>query len=341
MASDKWTYGENKEWVGQCLLENQSPINIDTELIQQCRDLCDIKFKYLPSRCSVEFIKDENLKLIYDKGSGIVFNNNYFKLKEIIIHTPSLHHIDGNIYDMEICLIHSLSDSPYDRDGIVVSILYKEGNYFGSTENFMNQFVNEIKIDNKETVDVSDDWGANMLIPKNKSFFMYSGSLMFPPCSKMTHIVMDTIGNIGPTNLELLSANLGKNIRSLQPLGARHIYYNPGIISKNKTRDILKSNDKFLRCKKKKTNIKQEDPPVKTESPPIDSVLSIETKQRIKNISIFVNILTLMINSFFLTKYLFKYEIAQKMITMLVGYSKLGNPNILTIWRTDESCSKS
>ena len=82
-----------------------------------------------------------------------------------------MHQIDGNRYDMEICLVHSVSDSPYDRDGLIVSILYKEGNYFGSTENFINQFVNEIK-DNKETVEVSEDWGANMYLPKQIVFYL-------------------------------------------------------------------------------------------------------------------------------------------------------------------------
>ena len=155
---------------------------------------------------------------------------------------------------MEICLIHSLTDVAHDRNGLVISVLFNEGTYYGNAENCINQFINEIKIDNKENIDVSDDWGANMLIPDKKSFFVYNGSLHFPPCSQMKHIVMDSINNIGPVNLEIFQKNLGKNIRHVQPLGSRQIYYNSGKITELKERELVKSNDKFLRCKKKEKN---------------------------------------------------------------------------------------
>lgn len=338
----KWTYGESNSWSGNCLLNNQSPVNIDTEIIQQCRDLCELNFSYKPSQCSVKLIKDQNLSILYDKGSGAVYNNVYYKLKEITIHTPSLHQIDGNYYDMEICLIHSLTDQTIDSNGLIVSVLFNEGNYYGDTEDFMNQFINEIKIDNKEMVDVSEDWGAKKLIPLKKSFFVYEGSLHYPPCSSMKHIVMDTIGNIGPTNLEILQNNLGKNTRSINPLGSRQIFYNSGKKEEQtEEREVVRSQDKFLRCKKKdkkdKTE-KKENNPVTTEAEPKDTGLPDGTKQLIKKTFILINIATIFVIAIYLTKYLFKHEIAQKIIVGIVGTEKLGNPDILNIWRTDERC---
>jgi carbonic anhydrase len=338
--TSKWTYGESSSWYGNCLLNNQTPINIDTELIQQCRDLCELKFSYKPSKCSVEFIKDQNLSILYDKGSGVIYNNVYYKLKEITIHTPSLHQIDGNYYDMEVCLVHSLTDQTIDSNGLIVSVLFNEGNYYGDTENFMNQFINEIKINNKEMVDVSEDWGAKMLLPLKKSFFVYNGSLHYPPCSPMKHIVMDTIGNIGPTNLEILHKNLGKNTRSIHPLGTRSIFYNSGKKEEQtEEREVVKSNDKFLRCKKKeKKEIKEVKPIVTEPIKPKDTGLANGTKEIIKKTFILVNIVTIFVISIYLTKYLFKHEIAQKIIVGIVGTEKLGNPNILNIWRNDETC---
>ena len=336
--TSNWTYGESNSWSGNCLLNNQTPVNIDTEIIQQCRDLCDLKFSYNPSKCSVEFIKDQNLSILYDKGSGVIYNNVYYKLKEITIHTPSLHQIDGNYYDMEVCLVHSLTDQAIGSNGLVVSVLFNEGNYYGDTENFMNQFINEIKIDNKEMVDVSEDWGAMMLLPLKKSFFVYEGSLHFPPCSPMKHIVMDTIGNIGPTNLEILQKNLGKNTRSIHPLGSRHIFYNSGKKEEQtEEREVVKSKDRFLRCKKKdkKEELKKVAPePVEQK----ETGLADGTKQFIKKTFILVNIVTIFIIAVYLTKYLFKHEIAQKIIVGIVGTEKLGNPNIINIWRNDERC---
>jgi carbonic anhydrase len=338
MAS-KWTYGETSYWSGDCRGSKQSPINIDTELIQQCQDLCNLKISYKPSKCSVEFIKNKNLSLQYDKGSGIIFNNVYYKLNELTIHTPSLHQIDGNYYDMEICLLHSLTDQVGENGGIIVSVMFNEGTYFGDTENFMNQFINEIKIDNKEIVEVSDDWNAEMLLPEKKSFFVYEGSLHYPPCTPMKHIVMDTIGNIGPTNLEILQKNLGKNTRPIKSIGTREIFYNSGkVIDQTDERKVYKSSDKFLRCKKKDKEIKKEKEKEIIQEKPIDTGLSLSTKQIVKKTFILINIITIFIIAVYLTKYLFKHEIAQRFIVSIVGTEKLGHPDILRIWRNDERC---
>tara|TARA_B100000787_G_C16175275_1_gene288652 strand:- start:45 stop:1067 length:1023 start_codon:yes stop_codon:yes gene_type:complete len=337
--TSKWTYGESSYWSGDCKGSKQSPVNIDTELIQQCQDLCNLKFAYKPSKCSVEFIKNKNLALMYDKGSGVVYNNVFYKLKELTIHTPSLHQVDGNYSDMEVCLIHSLTDQVAGSDGLVISILLNEGNYYGKTENFMNQFINEIKIDNKEIVEVSEDWSAEMLLPEKKSFFVYEGSLHFPPCVPMKHIVMNTIGNIGPTNLEILQKNLGKNTRPLQPIGSREIFYNSGKVNDQTDERVeFKSKDKFLRCKKKDKSIIKKIQKPSVEEPVKDTGLSMDTKLLVKKTFILINILTIFVIAVYLTKYLFKHEIAQSFIVSIVGTEKLGNPDILNIWRNDERC---
>ena len=92
---------------------------------------------------------------------------------------------------MEVCLIHKLSsdnkttttaDSP---NGIMLCRLFESGPHYGSAETFINQIINELPkepIDYDKEIEVSDTWGANMLMPENKSFYMYDGSLPFPPC---------------------------------------------------------------------------------------------------------------------------------------------------------------
>ena len=114
-------------------------------------------------------------------------------------------------------------------------------------------------------VPVSNEWSAEKLLPvKNTSFFMYDGSLPFPPCDENYKvIVFEEIGNIGNTNFDLLKENIGSNNRP-QPLNDRKIFYNPGRkLERQKTRRLLASNDKFLKCvesdlpKKKERNSKK------------------------------------------------------------------------------------
>ena len=88
-----------------------------------------------------------------------------------------MHKIDGIACDLEVCLVHSLSDSVNDDDGLVVSCLYNSGKHYGNTEHFINQFINDVVINSKKEIEVSKSWSAEMLLPNYKSFFYYEGSV--------------------------------------------------------------------------------------------------------------------------------------------------------------------
>ena len=349
MTTMEWSYDDSTNWGENCNEFTQSPINIDTGIADSCKDLCELKIMYKPSSCRVKYDKHQNLKLIIDNGSTIIYKNNPYNLKEITFHTPSLHHIDGIKYDLEVCLIHSIDDNPYSSNGVVISCLFNEGTYYGKSERFIHQFINDIKINSETEVNVSKEWGANMLLPERKSFYIYKGSLPFPPCSNTTNIVMDNIGNISPVNLELLILNLGKNIRPVQALGGRNIYYNSGkiITLKSENRTIKHSNNKYFRCKPKPKNsikntktIKNNDNKESTDKDTINiEGMSDKTKKFIKNFFLLLTVFSIFIHSIFLCKYLFKYEIAQKLIIAIVGAERLGGGDILKTWRESAICS--
>lgn len=85
----------------------QSPINIDTGSLQECHTLCSLELKYKPNKCKISKAMDNVIKIDYDNGSYIKFNNNNYELKYIQFHTPGLHTIDFNKSEMEILLYHS------------------------------------------------------------------------------------------------------------------------------------------------------------------------------------------------------------------------------------------
>ena len=84
----------------------QSPINIDTDRVQECHLLCKLDINYKPSKCHISRTEQGIIKLNWDPGSFISFNNMNYELKHIQIHTPSMHQIDGNSSEMEINLYH-------------------------------------------------------------------------------------------------------------------------------------------------------------------------------------------------------------------------------------------
>lgn len=335
MTENKWSYAETNEWGDKCTEPNQSPINIDSSLTQNCKELCELEFMYQPSKCIVEFLKNQNMKIIYDSGSGVIFKKNYYKLIEITFHTPSLHKIDGLSADLEVCLVHSLTDQANEDNGVIVSCLYNSGKHYGNTEQFINQFINNVVVNSRKEIEVSKNWNADSLLPKYKSFFLYEGTMPYPPCTRsVDYIVMDTIGNIGPTNLELLKLNLGNNIRPLQLVGERKVFYNSGSNINTLDQRIEKiSDDKFLRCKKNPVDdFKIKDKPVEAKKPQVQetSGFSESFKKNIKLVSTILLFILLVINAIFMVKYLFKTEYAQKMIIFIVGIGsyKKGNDKV-------------
>ena len=147
--------------------------------------------------------------------------------------------------------------------------MYRRGAHHGEPQRFISEVLDELPSDPikyYKDIDVSDSWGANLVLPKKKSFYMYNGSLMYPPCKEgYIMIVMDTIGMLGETTLDILVKNQGKNVRPVNGLYDREIFYNPGSRGDNEEEvDVNTSNeDRYLKC------VKQDVDPEILEQPPV------------------------------------------------------------------------
>ena len=330
-----WTYDRDNEWAEdfpntQCKTnENsrQSPINIDTSLIDSGDELrninscnlgCQLSINYKPSSCHV--INEHNTPTVYfDSGSYISFNghsgdDNYkinrtdiFELHKMTIHTPTMHSINSMKYDVEINLYHySLGDmlqeitgdviennnsnlnsnnksnikkrdksgtkiSPEEgKRGVIISLLYRIGNDNGEVNHFLSQFINKIPLqaskpeDAKEiNVPVDSDWSAEQLLPVNKAFFTYPGSLPVPPCEENWYwIVFEEIGQISKIFFETLRIGFKNNIRAVQNFNYdnRKISYNnnPNFNRHNKM-EIKKMEKIIKNARNKIRKIKEEE----------------------------------------------------------------------------------
>lgn len=336
-----WTFTENFLWGNDhpmCSAKKQSPINISTEIAKECNTLCDFKTMYNPSKCFVNF-KNNLIRVKYSPGSYIEYNSVLYELKEISIHIPTLHSIDNEKFDLEMCLIHSLSsdsdtsNTSENIKGVILCRMFQMGPHFGDAETFLNQFINDVpreEIDFDKEVIVSDKWSADMVIPENRSFYLYDGSLPFPPCNtNYKVIVLEDIGTIGRTNIELLKLNIDKNIRPIQQLGSRPIFhrlYSSGKKNEKKELKRYTSNNKYLKCEKRRII----DAPKPTEvtttvAEDKQGALGFTTKfdNAITQILLTAIILLILAVAVVMTKYLFYHEYAQFFLRVLVGPLKM------------------
>ena len=289
-----WDYKKSNEWeenYKECNGKKQSPINIDTSTFtdhkNECND-CKLYINYKPSDCHINVVNrtptvyfNSDSYILYNgyKGEkGYEFLENKFILKKMTIHTPSMHKINDQNYDIEVNLYHqSLGESIKTKvdnkinqtneeiksKGIVISMLFRKGDDNGIPNRFFSQFINQIPYEEEKSekeITVDADWGPKQLLPKNKAFFTYPGSLPHPPCNEEWYwIVFEEVGIISKTLYETFKMGFNRNVRTVQNTNNRNISYNPSPKFNKENELYLKEiEEKMKKLGTEKKKIKEE-----------------------------------------------------------------------------------
>ena len=171
-----------------CGNKTQSPININSTDTERCHMLCSLKIRYKRSDCDI-FVKNNVPTISYDKGSYIELKGIKYKLYQVAIHTSSMHSIDNVNYAGELNLYHKSSNGSI----VIVCILLDENDRFSSSQDFFEQFTPSLKKNKtRMSISTSKDWGVNKIIPPDKAFYLYKGSMPYPPCSDAMCVVLKT-----------------------------------------------------------------------------------------------------------------------------------------------------
>ena len=270
MSGYDWNYKKDsdsgpKYWnkkYPSCALNNQSPINIQTEKTRVCNLLCQLKIKYKPSSCNINN-NDNLINILYDKGSFVIYKSENpikYQLNKLIPHVPSLHTINGKKYEMELCLYHTNSEGKL----LIISVLINSNNNFSYSQDFLNQFIPGLKNINYSgdpnnnqfdySIGVANNWNAENVLPVLRNFFVYKGTLPYPPCTKnVLWVIFENSVNISPNDLKILQERLiYNNSRKAYPLNSnpkviRYVYYNNdiGVGFGSKTKGKV-----YIKCKK-------------------------------------------------------------------------------------------
>ena len=221
-----WDYnGPNspKNWgniKGYELCENgkkQSPINIKSSFK---KDLNPLMFDYRYSPKTV--IHNGHtilLKFSLKKQNILYVDDTKSILTEAHFHTPSEHKINGQHYPIEAQFIHK---DP-SRNVTIISVLFEVSD---QEHPVMDTTFENLPQKKGESIDFDIAFDENTILPIEKSYFKYSGSLTSPPCSEdVNWLILNSIQPISTANLERLTAALGKrNARPLQKINSRKIH---------------------------------------------------------------------------------------------------------------------
>jgi carbonic anhydrase len=240
--SGKWSFDRSSIWKERypnCKnnAARTAPLNVDTNNVSPCNALCRLNINYQPTTCSVSMIN--NIPTItFTPNCYLKFKNDFFYLRKMTLHRHSMHTINETHYDIEVLLYHNRNPINDSDGGVILSILMKKGADYGTANEFLNEFINQMPANEalvEQDIPVSSSWSPEQLLPDSKSFFYYDGALPFPPCTPNWSIIIfeEAIGvaqNIIDTMGYILSgdaANPNPNVRPIQrtPKGTV-IFYN-------------------------------------------------------------------------------------------------------------------
>ena len=269
-AKNNWSFSNNYDWTRKfpsCGGDFQSPINIDTSKLMDIGNLRELTVGFKSSKCFV-MTKNNTPTLKYDPGSNIKLGSKIYELSKITLHSPSMHTINGEYYDMEVAIYCCMNTKECNK-GVILSVLFLAGDDSSLQNDFFSQFINRIpKGESKyeKEIKVSNDWNIASIFPESKSFFYYEGSLPYPPCTEgWEWIVFEEPAIIGKTNYDIFNLvikytdRLGNVRTPVKPLNNRKIFYqSQSFFTENNAVYVKKLENQIEELEKKKTDIEKE-----------------------------------------------------------------------------------
>lgn len=151
----------------------QSPIDIN-KTIPAALDKLAFSYKESPLRI---LNNGHAIQVNYAPGSSYMVDGKTYELIQFHFHAPSEHSIKGDLYDMEMHLVHKNS-----RDELaVVGVMMKKGKPNNIIQVLWDNIPAEV---NQENAVDGISVNAAGLLPEDTSYYHYFGSLTTPPCSE-------------------------------------------------------------------------------------------------------------------------------------------------------------
>ena len=223
-----WSYGgsDNPERWGKlspdfALCEQghgQSPINIQDAV--RDRPL-PIVFDYQPSPLEV-VNNGHTIQVNYAQGSSISIGDEKFSLLQFHFHTPSEHFIKNDAFPLELHLVHRSESGQLAVVGVMleqgkanplIAKIWEQIPEVGKSSSLKDRLIN-----------------AQDLLPKNRSYYSYEGSLTTPPCSEgVKWNVMTEPMTVSAEQIDKFTSIYQVDARPVQAVYDRKVYLHPAL----------------------------------------------------------------------------------------------------------------
>lgn len=190
----------------------QSPIDIRDGIAVQ---LDPVLFDYRPTNFKV-IDNGHTVQVNVSPGNSIEVVGRRFELVQFHFHRPSEERINGRQFDMVAHLVHK------DTEGrlAVVAVLLDRG----SAQPIVQSIWNNLPLEKNEEVPARTQIDLTDLLPIERSYFTYMGSMTTPPCNEgVLWMVMKQPVGIAPDQIGVFSRLYPMNARPVQASAGRLI----------------------------------------------------------------------------------------------------------------------
>ena len=218
-AAHDWSYSGAKgppRWGGTCSTgKAQSPIDIRTADVTVAK-LPALTFDYRPGPLHI-IDNGHSVQVNVAPGSTLLIGDTRFTLVQFHFHKPSEETINGRHFAMVVHLVHR------DDHGqlAVVAVPLIEG----TTNPLIDILWRHLPHEKGREISPSGVMiDATPLLPRNRAYFVYTGSLTTPPCTEEVRwFVMKSESSISAEQIAVFGKIYAHNARPIQPLNGRQV----------------------------------------------------------------------------------------------------------------------
>ena len=192
--------------------QRQSPIDIQGGLAV---DLEPVRFDYRASRFGV-VDNGHTVQVKLAPGNAIELGGRRFELQQFHFHRPAEERIDGRAFEMSLHLVHK------DEQGrlAVVALLIDRG----PAQPVVQQVWNHLPLERHQETAPGVTLDLEQLLPADRRYYTYMGSLTTPPCSEgVQWVVMRHPVTLAPEQIDLFARIYPMNARPVQAASGRRI----------------------------------------------------------------------------------------------------------------------
>jgi len=191
----------------------QSPIDIRKAVPAK---LEPIAFDYHPTPLRI-IDNGHTIQVNYQPGSSISVGGKRYELAQFHFHKPSEEKINGKAFPMVAHLVHKNAEGEL----AVVAVLLKQGAQNPLVKTLWTDLPKEKE---KEKVMEQVSINAASLLPQNRQYYTFAGSLTTPPCSEgVTWFVLSHPTQVSESQVARFGKIYSNNARPVQPLNGRTV----------------------------------------------------------------------------------------------------------------------